>query len=272
MNGDYYRLLDSGHGRRLEKYGQYILDRPDPQIVWEKDHPEIWDQATAIFDGRWQRKADMPQSWTIPWNELKLEARLTPFKHTGIFPEQAWEWTLINDQCSMYNEQLSVLNLFGYTGIASLVAAKAGAKVTYVDASKAALTWARKNQTLSGLVDAPIRWILEDVLKFAAREVRRGSKYDAIIMDPPAFGHGPEGETWQFNKSFPELMALCAKLLSDQSKFILINAYAISTSAHTLANVLLDLKLGGEVDCGELLLEGTKTLSTGIWGRWHASI
>jgi 23S rRNA (cytosine1962-C5)-methyltransferase len=277
MDWDQYQLLDSGDGRKLERFGKYILDRPDPQIIWKKEFPEIWDQSNAVFDGNWKNKTAMPNEWGMEWKDIKFTAKLTPFKHTGIFPEQEWQWTFINDQCQMSNDKLHVLNLFGYTGMASLVAANSGAKVTYVDASKSALTWARNNQQLSGISDAPIRWILDDVLKFVTREVRRGTKYDCIIMDPPAYGHGPEGETWQFYKSLPELASLCRNLLSDSPKFVLINAYAISTSSHTLANVLYDLMKGnaGEIKSGELVLKSpssNKILTTGIWGSWCASI
>lgn len=268
-----YQLLDSGDGRRLEKFGDYILDRPDPQIIWHKSHPEKWQLANAVFTrteedkGNWEKKGNMPGEWLVRWDNLRLWARLTPFKHTGIFPEQQEQWSWI----AKNSKDLNVLNLFGYTGIASLVAAQGGAKVTYVDASRSALTWARKNQEASDLTDKPIRWILDDCLKYVAREVKRGVKYDAIIMDPPAFGHGPTGETWQFNRSLPELLDVCAQVLSEQPKYVLINAYAISTSALTLGNVLHDLlpTIPGTVETGELVLgEPGRQLSTGIWGKW----
>ncbi len=271
-----YQLLDSGEGRKLEKFGDYVLDRPDPQIIWAKTNPTLWDTANAVFEDTWVIKTDMPNEWQVDYLGLKLNLKLTPFKHTGIFPEQDDEWKFINDQCKVGSGELKVLNLFGYTGIASLVAAKAGANVTYVDASKQALTWARKNQTDSDLLEKPIRWILDDVLKFVGREVKRGNKYDGIIMDPPVFGHGPTGETWQFNKSLPELMALCGHILSDTPRFVIINSYAVSTSSITLDNLLQDLirQFSGKITAGDLILrpqEGTKLLSTGIFAKWCAS-
>jgi 23S rRNA (cytosine1962-C5)-methyltransferase len=266
-----HELIDSGDGRKLERFGTYIVDRPDPQIIWKKDFPEAWERADAVYEGDWNTKNPVPNPWTLSWNNIRFSARLTPFKHTGIFPEQAWQWEVIKSKLN--NQKSKVLNLFGYTGISALVAADAGAEVTYVDASKAALSWARGNQVLSGLEDKPIRWILDDVNKFVAREVRRGNKYDCLIMDPPAFGHGPDGETWQFNKSFPELLDNCRQILSDNPNLILINAYAVTTSALTLGNILQDLitnKLG-RVSTGELTLNtsnSSKVLSTGIWGSW----
>lgn len=221
-----------------------------------------WEKANATFDGDWKVK-DMPRVWEVEVLGLKLELRLTPFKHTGIFPEQESQWTWLSEN----TKGLNVLNLFGYTGVASLVAAKAGAKVTHVDGSKPTIAWARINQEKSGLADKPIRWILEDAIKFVEREVRRGSKYDGIILDPPAFGHGPEGETWQFNKSLPRLMTACKQLLSENAKFVIINAYAVSTSALTLRNLLLDLNRSGKIDYGEHVIDGK--LSTGIWAKWE---
>ncbi len=267
---DQHELIDSGDGRKLERFGNYIIDRPDPQIIWKKDMPQVWSRADAAFGGDWKVNNPVPDPWILKWHNLHFAAKLTPFKHTGIFPEQAWQWDLINSK--LKGQSSKVLNLFGYTGISALVAAEAGAEVTYVDASKSALSWARINQDLSNLNDKPIRWILDDVNKFVAREVRRGNKYDCILMDPPAFGHGPEGETWQFNKSLPELMDNCRQILSDTPKLILINAYAVTTSAVTLGNILIDLVSNkGEVKTGELTLKSnssSKVLSTGIWGSW----
>lgn len=268
---DFYKLLDTGEGEKLEQWGKYTLIRPDPQIIWKKTQPAIWDRADAIFKNAWQTK--MPSAWILDLGSLVVEARLTPFKHTGVFPEQydQWQWikTILNAQCSM-------LNLFGYTGISSLMAAQAGARVTHVDASSQAIGWARKNQELSGLKDKPIRWILDDVLEFTAREVRRGHKYDLILMDPPVFGHGPNGQTWQFNKSLPKLLQNVKQLLSDHAKGVLINTYAVTTSSYTLRNILQDLvgERGGIITHGETLLkqeESERVLSTGIWGKWEAS-
>lgn len=266
---DFYKLLDSGAGQKLELWDKYTLVRPDPQIIWAKTRPEIWTKADAVFDETWQTK--MPDHWQLTIDSLTIECRLTPFKHTGIFPEQYEQWQWIKSL-----KPQNVLNLFGYTGISSLMAAQTGAKVTHVDGSRQAIEWARHNQQLSALSDKPIRWILDDALEFAAREVRRGHKYDLILMDPPVFGHGPDGQTWQFNKSLPKLLQSCKQLLSENAKGVLINAYAVTTSHVTLANVLTDLTngLGGKITSGELLINqenSPRILSTGIWGKWEAS-
>lgn len=261
-----YELIDSGNGRRLERFGEYVLDRPDPQVIWQKMLPETeWQKADARFDGKWLNK-DVPEKWQIEHNDLKFWLKLSPFKHVGIFPEQFEQWQLVN-------KPINLLNLFAYTGIASLFAAKAGAKVTHVDASKPAITWANENRELNGMQDAPIRWIVDDALKFTEREAKRGVKYDAIIMDPPVYGHAPNGEPWDFNKDFPTLLENCQKILSDNPLFVLVNAYAISSSSITLANALNDYfgKFGGNIENGELTLKeksAGRLLSTGIWARW----
>jgi 23S rRNA (cytosine1962-C5)-methyltransferase len=277
-----YELIDSGNGQKLERFGHYTLARPDPQIIWKQlMAPEEWLKADAVYTrssedkGAWKTRDRMPEKWLAHYGPLAFWAKLTPFKHTGIFPEQSvhWDWmmTLIRNA----NRPISVLNLFAYTGIASLAAASAGAMVTHVDASKAAISWANENQEASKLKDKPVRWILDDVLKFVTREVKRGKKYDAILMDPPVFGHGTSGQTWKFNDNFPELLHLCQQLLSDQPLFVLINAYAISSSALMLENVLNDMTggLNGSITVGELALKQMKSprlLSTGIFGRWEA--
>lgn len=276
-----YELIDSGEGRRLERFGDYVLDRPDPQIIWKKNLPEAeWQKADAYFKrisedkGNWNIKTKVPEKWILEHDGVKFYAKLTPFKHTGIFPEQTVQWDYINLQISKSaNKQINVLNLFGYTGVASLFAAKAGAKVTHVDASRPAITWANENRSLND-ENWPIRWIIDDALKFTAREIKRGVKYDAIVMDPPAYGHGPTGEVWDFNRDFPKLLANCQKLMSSNPLFVLVNAYAISSSSITLANTLNDnLKsFGGNIENGELTLKetsGGRLLSTGIWARWN---
>lgn len=205
---------------------------------------------------------------------MKFWLKLTPFKHTGVFPEQDWEWKYIEETIKKEKREINVLNLFAYTGAATMFAAKAGAKVTHVDASRPAITWANENRELNGLKDAPIRWIIDDALVFTEREVKRGVKYDAIILDPPVYGHGPTGRVWDFNKDYPKLLETCRKVLSDTPLFVLVNAYAVSTSATTLRNTLNDQfkDLGGEIDGGELTLEeksAGRILSTGIWARWQ---
>lgn len=283
-----YELIDSGGRRRLERFGKYLLDRPDPEILWKKSLPgSEWQQADARFEKNWiknssfGRKNHVPEKWTIDSNSLKFWLKLTPFKHTGIFPEQDWEWDFINKQITQYANNpinkgkiLNVLNLFAYTGAATLFAAKAGAKVTHVDASRPAITWANENRELNGLADAPIRWIIDDALIFTGREVKRGVKYDAIIMDPPVYGHAPNGKPWDFSKDFPKLLENCRQILSDNPLFVLVNAYAVSTSPTTLQNTLSDYfhSFGGNIDGGELTLKeksGGRLLSTGIWTRWQ---
>lgn len=268
-----YELIDSGDGRRLERFGDYVLDRPDPQIIWRKNlSPARWNGANAVFHEHWINR-DVPEKWQMEHEGIKFWCKLAPFKHTGVFPEQSVQWDYITKRLAVHGSQFTVLNLFAYTGIASLFAAKAGAKVTHVDASKPAITWANENRDLNGMQDAPIRWIVDDALKFTEREAKRGVKYDAIIMDPPVYGHAPNGEPWDFNKDFPKLLDNCKKILSDKPLFVLVNAYAISSSSITLANTLLGAfgSSGGTIENGELTLKESsagRLLSTGIWAKW----
>lgn len=274
-----YELIDSGEGRRLERFGDYVLDRPDPQIIWKKNLAEAeWQKVDAYFKritedkGIWNVKTKIPEKWVMEHEGVKFYAKLSPFKHTGIFPEQSTQWSYIYEVVKEQKQELNILNLFAYTGIASLFAAKAGAKVTHVDASRPAITWANENRALNN-ENWPIRWIIDDAIKFTEREIKRGVKYDAIIMDPPAYGHGPTGEVWDFNRDFPRLLENCRKLLSDSPLFVLVNAYAISSSSITLANTLNDAlkSFGGNIENGELTLKessGGRLLSTGIWAKW----
>lgn len=274
-----YELIDSGEGRRLEKWGEYTLDRPDPQIIWRKNLPQTeWQKSDAFFKritedkGTWNVRGKVPEKWILEHEGVKFYAKLSPFKHTGIFPEQAIQWDYIYNSIKSINREINVLNLFAYTGIASLFAAKAGAKVTHVDASRPAITWANENRALND-EKWPIRWIIDDALKFTAREIKRGVTYDVIIMDPPAYGHGPTGEIWDFNRDFPRLLNNCRQILSKNPLFVLVNAYAISSSSITLANTLNDAMktFGGNIENGELTLKetsGGRLLSTGIWARW----
>lgn len=282
-NWDDYQLIDSGNGFRLEKFGHYIIVRPDPQAIWKPTlSEEEWEKAAVTFkrtkadSGIWQYKAKLPEKWKMSYKNLSFWSRLTSFKHTGVFPEQSLQWDFIQEKInsrigSDNPHQPSVLNLFGYTGIASLAAAAAGAKVTHVDASRPSITWARDNQKLSGLEDKPIRWILEDAVKFVEREIRRGSFYDGIIMDPPVYGHGPTGQVWKFHDDFPKLMKSVSSILSPHPLFVVVNAYAISSSAIMLENVMKDYLPQGNSEVGELCLEesaGKRLLSTGIFARW----
>lgn len=289
---DDYELLDTGNGLRFERFGKYRLVRPDPQIIWQPrlDRAE-WMKADAEFDSegkRWIVKNEMPDKWLLHYKDIGFYAKLSPFKHTGVFPEQTlqWEWIssiMVFASLSKQTQKtegtspnpLRILNLFGYTGIASLVCAVGGASVTHVDASRPTIGWAKENQDASGLTAKPIRWILDDAVKFVQREINRGVRYDGIIMDPPIYGHGPTGEIWNFNESFPKLLSLCRLVLTDTPLFILINAYAISSSALMLENVLSDYvsDLHGIIETGELALvekSGKRLLSTGIFARWSA--
>lgn len=286
-----YSLLDSGNGQRLEQWGNYRLVRPDPQAIWRPHlHPREWERANAAFEGKWHVRTEIPKRWntlfplplapgeavTGDWT-LHLAARLTPFKHTGIFAEQAanWEWLcqqVENRKLKAESEKPKILNLFGYTGAASVLLAKLGCFVTHVDASKPAIGWAKENQALNHLSEDSIRWILDDAFKFVKREVKRGSTYDGILMDPPAFGHAPNGKTWKFAEDFPGLLAEAAQLLEPGPAFLLVNAYATNSSAVGLQNVMEDtLPRQGTLTCGELCLtqQDGRILSTGIVGRWH---
>lgn len=279
-----YELLDSGDGLRYERFGKYRLVRPDPQIIWSRHlSRKEWDKADAFFDvqgKKWVNRSTIPPRWLMQYKDISFWAELTPFKHTGVFPEQLlqWDWleNVLQKNAGAKNlRNMKVLNLFGYTGIASLVVAKAGVQVTHVDASKPTIAWAKENQKASGLEEKPIRWMLDDAAKFVQREIKRGVRYDGIIMDPPVYGHGPNGEKWEFTQSFPELLSLCKQVLSTKPLFLLINAYAISASALMLENALKDFVPHSKdaIEVGELALEESGTdrlLSTGIFGRWAA--
>lgn len=270
-----YKLIDSGNKKRLELFGKYVIQRPDPEAMWTPTlSPSKWGEVDAKYiDGRWQTKKSFPKSWNFEYEGLNLNLKLTPFKHVGIFPEQEFEWQTISHLLGTCDYQPSVLNLFGYTGVASLVALKSGAKVTHVDASKPAMTWFRENQTSSKLLDKPCRLIIDDCLKFTERETKRGVKYDGIIMDPPAYGHGPDGKPWNFSKDFQNLLDNATKLLSPNPLFLIINAYAVSTSHTTIRNMVISKmkNYNGQTESGELSLveeSSGKTLTTGIYTIW----
>lgn len=280
-----YELIDSGNQERLERFGRYTLVRPEPHALWApRLSKKVWRKADARFErskgdqGRWLAERSLPEQWEVGYDGLRFYARLSAFRHTGIFPEQAVNWAWCADLIKRRgkNKKVRVLNLFAYTGLATLSAAAAGAKVTHVDASRPAMNWARENQRLSGLKEKPIRWLVDDVMKFVKREVRRGSKYEGIILDPPAFGRGPKGEIWRFSDSMPKLMKEVSKLVSDQPLFVLINAYAISDSATVLQNMLAETMSGytGKLEAGELALKergAQRLLSTSIFARWSDS-
>ncbi|MDP3745451.1 MAG: class I SAM-dependent methyltransferase [Phenylobacterium sp.] len=278
-----YGLLDSGDGRKLERYGPYSVVRPEPQALWSpKLAPEVWARADAVFDpsdeedaGRWRFQGKPKESWPMAWGEARFQARFTAFRHLAFFPEQAANWAWLDAKVRAAGGQPKVLNLFGYTGVASLVCAAAGAAVTHVDASKKAIGWARENAALSGLEDRPIRWICEDARRYVQREVRRGSRYEGIILDPPKYGRGPDGEVWRLFENLPELSTLCAELLSENASFLLLNAYAERISGAALAGLLAD-KLGdrgGKIEWGELALVqdgGERQVGMSFYARWAA--
>lgn len=276
-----YELLDSGNGKRLERFGTITLIRPDPQVIWKPNFDQSYWQNTvdALFErtsgekGKWLKIKPIPNKWLLRYQNISFYAELTPFKHTGVFPEQSIHWDWMKKIIEENKRTLNILNLFGYSGIASLIAAAAGAKVTHIDASYPTIGWARENQKASGLESKSIRWILDDAVKFVGREIKRGVKYDGIIMDPPVYGHGPKGERWSFNESYPKLLELCAQILTANPAFIISNAYAVSTSSVTLYNLFEDYFrfLGGNIEYGELALEEKnrkRLLSTGLFVRW----
>ncbi len=304
-----FELLDSGLGYRLERWGNAVLQRPDPQIIWQRSLPnKEWEKAAAIFSspsgsdkGRWEVQKPLPNPWIIKFRDVNFLLKLSPFKHTGLFAEQAaqWEWMLTrisNSESGMsngnkiQNSKFKILNLFAYTGGATMVLVKAGCQVTHVDASKPAITWANENYKLNFGNQSPpldyarsehfpkgnVRWILDDAAKFVKRELKRGAKYDGIIMDPPAFGHSPTGKTWKFNDDLPGLLADCVQLLSAGAKFLVVNGYATNSSALALNNLLEDAvksnpgSASWRIEFGELCLKqkNNQLISTGIFARW----
>ena len=310
-----YELLDSGDGQKLERFGEYILVRPEVQALWRKSLPAArWEEAHAVFQptgeesgGHWEFRKRVAEKWEMEYpltpipfplrgggegRFLRFSVMTTPGRHLGVFPEGAahWDWIggLIHHRVPREHREdeknsvnsvdsvVNVLNLFGYTGLATLEAAAAGAKVTHVDASKKAVAWARENAALSGLQDKPIRWLVDDALKFVQREARRGVKYDGILLDPPKFGRGPKGEVWEVYKSLPELLQACRAVLSDQPLFVVVTVYAVKTSAVHLYYALEEMMkgLGGKLECGELVTReksGGRLLSQAVYARWGAS-
>ncbi len=276
-----YELLDSGDGEKLERFGKIVFRRPDPQALWAKnvDHPQ-WNKAHASFNregkkGDWNLTKSVPDRWQIEFGKLKLWIRPTSFKHTGLFPEQLPNWDWMREKITGADREVNVLNLFGYTGGASLAAAQAGASVVHVDGSKVAIQWGKDNAHASELEDKPIRWILDDARTFVKREIKRGRKYEGILLDPPAFGHGPKKELWKIEDDLPELLKLCQELLSDNPLFFLINGYASGYSSIAYENNLKQLlgTFGGVFEKGELAIEESKSgrlLPCGIFARWSS--
>lgn len=278
-----YELLDTGSGEKLERWGNFILRRPDPQIIWPlvRETPD-WKNAHGHYHrsssggGQWSFRKELPDRWTIGYGPLKFHIKPTNFKHTGLFPEQAVNWSWMMDRIRSAGRPIRVLNLFAYTGGATVASAAAGAEVCHVDAAKGMVQWAKENAQLSGLEDAPIRYITDDVFKFVQREQRRGRQYEAIIMDPPSYGRGPNGEMWKLEENLFPFLESCVSILSDRPLFVLINSYTTGLSPTVLNNLLkmsIGRKFGGQIDCGEIGLPITAsgmTLPCGIYGRWES--
>lgn len=276
-----YELIETGDGEKLERWGQYVLRRPDPQIIWPIKNKKIWDRADAQYHrsqsggGNWEYKSKLPKRWTIGFENLKFYIEPTGFKHTGLFPEQAvnWKWMINNIQKA--NRPIKVLNLFAYTGGATVAAAYAGAEVCHVDAAKGMVGWAKENIALSGLSDKPVRFITDDCMKFVQREIRRGKKYDGIIMDPPSYGRGPNGEIWKIEDSLYGFVEQCMGVLSDNPLFFLINSYTTGFSPTVLSNILkrtVGSRYKGVHSCGEVGIPVSQSglvLPCGIYGRWE---
>lgn len=269
-----YELLDSGENMKLERFGAVVVARPETQALWKKLRPELWDSAHAVFafkdtKGAWDMKKPVSESWEMSWGDVKFLARLTSFKHTGVFPEQAPNWKWLTQ---VVRPGMKVLNLFGYTGIASLVVARAGAFVTHVDASKQSLDFAHENARLSGVGEDAIRWILDDALAFAKREARRGAKYDGIILDPPAFGRGAKGEVWKIEEDFPALLESLKEILSDKpGSFFLLNGYAAGYAPRSFAQAVESTFGETNGESGELYIKestGDRVIPAGIYVRF----
>ena len=276
-----YELVDSGNGFKLERFGPYLFKRPEPEAIWPPSKPDmVWKQADSEFipsaeknGGHWTESRQMKDRWQMQYRDLTFWIQKTSSRHLGVFPEQAIQWDWIQEQVRASNRKLKVLNLFGYTGMATLAAAKAGAFVTHVDASRKVNLWGQENQALSGISDQSIRWLVDDAFKFVKREIRRNSQYDGIILDPPKFGRGPKGEVWEFYKILPDLLDSCRQILSNNPVFILLTAYAIKASSLTLYFGIEQMmrKFKGETSVGEVVLnekDGNKAISMAIYGRW----
>lgn len=278
---DDYELIDSSNGERLERWGNIILIRPDPQIIWNtpKKNP-LWRNAHARYHrsssggGKWEVYKKHPEVWKICFNDLQFQIKPMGFKHTGVFPEQAVNWLFLDEKIRKSKRQVNVLNLFAYTGGATLACANAGASVCHVDASKGMVQWAKENAAVSGLSDRPIRWIVDDCLKFVQREIRRGRKYDGIIMDPPSYGRGPGGEVWKLEEALFPLVEQCAQVLSDDPQFFVLNSYTTGLSPAVmeyLLGVIIKKKYGGKLSSDEIGLMASDTGlvlpcgSTAIW-------
>lgn len=279
-----YVCLDAGNGEKLESWNGIVLRRPDPQAMWDVKDYATWKNVDGFYHrsdkggGNWEFKKKLPEYWTVNYKHLVFKVTPTNFKHTGLFPEQATNWDFMMDKIKACKRPIKVLNLFSYTGAATMACSSAGAEVVQVDASKGMTEWAKENMHLSGLDDNKIRFIVDDCLKFVEREYRRGNKYDAIVMDPPSYGRGPNGEVWKFEKNLYVLIEACLKILSDKPIFFLINSYTTGISSIVLENILkttiLPLYPNGKVDTGEVGLpikRDNMILPCGIYGRWQSN-
>ncbi len=280
---DDYQLIDSGDGAKLERFGPYTFVRPEPQAIWRPSLAEQdWTRADAVFHGansddqeggKWHFRRPLDHRWVMHYEHLRFWAQATPFRHLGVFPEQASHWDWMSEQIRSAHRPVKVLNLFGYTGLSTLAAASAGASVTHVDASKKTIAWARENQSLSQLDEALVRWLIDDAMKFVQREARRNAKYDGVILDPPKFGRGPKGEVWKLHESLPALLAACRAILSESPLFVVLTAYAIRASALSLYYALEEMMSGysGSIAVGEMgIVEQSagRVLSTAMFARW----
>ena len=279
-----YECLDAGNGEKLERWGSVILRRPDPQAIWSVNYNSDWEKVDGHYfrsnkgGGEWKFYSKLPEYWKIKYKDLTFKVSPTNFKHTGLFPEQATNWEFMMNKIKNSGRKIKVLNLFSYTGAATMACSKAGADVVQVDASKGMTEWAKENMKLCNLDNNPIRFIVDDCLKFVEREYRRGNKYDAIVMDPPSYGRGPNKEVWKFEDSIYELINACLKILSDKPLFFLINSYTTGISSIVLENILkttvLKMYPNGKVDAGEIGLpikRDNLVLPCGIYGRYESN-
>ena len=277
-----YKIIDMANGQKLEKWGNKVLSRPDPQIIWKnKSFPEKWKNIDAIYNrsktggGFWKYNKKLPTNWQINYKNLTFNIKPMGFKHTGLFPEQAVNWDWMINKIRSSKREIKVLNLFAYTGGATVACLSEGASVCHVDSSKGMVSWAKENVASSGFAKRKVRYIVDDVNKFVSREIRRGKTYDAIIMDPPSYGRGAKGEVWQFENNIYDLVELCLKVLSDKPLFFLINSYTTGISSTVLANILnltVEKKYKGKVTSGEVGLpmeNSNLILPCGIYGRWE---
>ena len=277
-----YQIMDMADGMKLEFWNGIKLSRPDPQIIWsEKTNPCLWNQIDAVYNrsntggGNWDIKKDIPSSWQVRYRDLIFNLKLMGFKHTGLFPEQAYNWNLIREKIKKENRQLNVLNLFAYTGAASIAALKAGAFVTHVDSSRGMIDWAKENVISNNLEDKPIHFFVDDVVKFVKREIRREKKYDIIIMDPPSFGRGSKNEIWDIEKNLYELIQDCTEILSDEPVLFIVNTYSTGLSKTVIENILnltVNKKYSGHISSDELGIQMQNSelkLPCGIYARWE---